>query len=108
MSIDLKVLLVEKLFDPLENEITNLHCNTGFGQCCSKPNIEVSPWEFLSWAFYLFFKWQSPTDFSLAQLKNQYKLPLISPSFCFDSHNGSYSNYRYRGLICRLFWVCRE
>lgn len=60
MSIESKVRLVELLFDRLENEITdfklqtNLHCLSGCGKCCTKPDIDASPLEFLPWAFHLF------------------------------------------------------
>ena len=60
MAIEQKVRQVEELFDRLEKEIkafkseTNLHCLSGCGKCCSKPNIDASPLEFLPWAFHLF------------------------------------------------------
>ena len=57
MAIEHKVRLVEELFDRLEKEIaifqseTHLHCIAGCGKCCSTPEIEASPLEFLPWAF---------------------------------------------------------
>jgi len=60
MSIESKVRLVENLFDKLENEITNfqsatsLQCISGCGKCCTTPDIDASPLEFLPWAFHLF------------------------------------------------------
>lgn len=109
MSIELKVQLVEKLFDRLENEITNfksqtnLHCNTGCGQCCSKPNIEASPLEFLPWAFYLFLNGKAEETLVELNSKTNTNCHLYRPLSVLDSNNGSCSNYRYRGLICRLF-----
>ncbi|MDR7209407.1 YkgJ family cysteine cluster protein [Flavobacterium piscis] len=109
MAIEHKVRLVEALFDRLEIEIaafkteTHLFCNAGCGKCCSTPNIDVSPLEFLPWAFHLFLNGKA--EETLAQLSN------ISTKNCFlyrplsvlENRKGSCSNYRYRGLICRLF-----
>ncbi len=109
MSIQSKVRRVEHLFDCLDSEIskfqikTNLHCISGCGKCCTKPDIEASPLEFFPWAFHLFLN-------GLAQ-KTLDELNNTSNSICYiyqplsllDSHNGSCGNYKYRGLICRLF-----
>jgi hypothetical protein len=60
MAIENKVRLLEELFEKLEKETTsfqtetNLNCLSGCGQCCSKPDIDASPLEFLPWAFNLF------------------------------------------------------
>ena len=109
MAIAHKVQLVESLFENLEIEITsfksetNLFCNRGCGKCCSKPNVEASPLEFLPWAFHLFLNGQA--EETLVQLNK------FSTKNCFlyqhlsvlEHHKGSCSNYKYRGLICRLF-----
>lgn len=109
MSIEEKVRQVEVLFDRLEVEIadfqseTHLHCNAGCGKCCSTPNIDASPLEFLPWAFHLFLNGKA--EETLKELSS------ISTRNCFlyrslsivECHKGSCSNYRYRGLICRLF-----
>lgn len=109
MSIESKVRLVELLFDRLENEITdfklqtNLHCLSGCGKCCTKPDIDASPLEFLPWAFHLFLN--DKAEFMLNAL-NEKKITnchLYQPLTLIDSPNGSCGNYRYRGLICRLF-----
>ena len=60
MSIVRKVKAVERIFNELEEEInnfkslTNLHCLSGCGKCCTKPDIEASPLEFLPLAFEWF------------------------------------------------------
>jgi len=109
MSIEHKVQLIEHLFDRLENEITNfksetnLHCLTGCGKCCSKPDINASPLEFLPWAFYLFLN--DKAEEMLVQLsdKTNSNCHLYRPLSILDSTNGNCDNYHYRGLICRLF-----
>ena len=109
MSIEHKVRLVEELFDRLENEIsafqseTNLHCRIGCGKCCSTPEIVASPLEFLPWALYLFLN--SKAEEMLVELNNKSNsnCHLYRPISILERNNGSCSNYRYRGLICRLF-----
>jgi uncharacterized protein len=109
MSIESKVRDVEKLFDRLENEInhfesqTQLHCLSGCGKCCTTPNIDASPLEFLPWAFYLFLNGKA--EAMLVELNNSSGsiCHLYRPLIVLESNNGSCSNYRYRGLICRLF-----
>ena len=109
MAIEEKVKQVEALFDRLEIEITafksdtHLYCNAGCGKCCSTPNIDASPLEFLPWAFHLFLNGKA--EETLKELTG------ISAKNCFlyrslsilEYHKGSCSNYRYRGLVCRLF-----
>ena len=109
MAIEHKVRLVEELFDRLEKEITafksetKLHCLTGCGKCCSKPDIDASPLEFLPWAFHLFLNGKA--EDTLFELNNSSitTCHIYRPFALIEEYNGSCSNYRYRGLICRLF-----
>lgn len=104
-----KVRLVEALFNQLEKEISNfksetsLHCLVGCGKCCSKPDIEASPLEFLPWALHLFLNGQA--EAVLLELDNSSisTCHIYRPFAVIEEFNGSCSNYRYRGLICRLF-----
>jgi hypothetical protein len=109
MAIEQKVRLVEELFIKLENEITvfksetSLHCLTGCGRCCSKPDIDASPLEFLPWAFHLFLNGKA--EETLLELNNSFVATchIYRPLALIEEYNGSCSNYIYRGLICRLF-----
>ncbi|CAN1566618.1 hypothetical protein MCETHM1_02941 [Flavobacteriaceae bacterium] len=109
MSIEHKVQLVEELFDRLENEInnlkskTNLHCISGCGQCCSKPNIDASPLEFLPWAFYLFLNGKAEVILEELNTKTTPFCHLYLSLSTTNSTNGKCTDYKYRGLICRLF-----
>jgi Fe-S-cluster containining protein len=109
MSIEHKVKLVEELFGRLENEITafksetNLECRTGCGKCCSTPNIDASPLEFLPWALHLFLNGKAEEMLEELNHKSNSNCHLYRPLAVLDRDNGSCSNYRYRGLICRLF-----
>lgn len=109
MAIELKVRQVEELFDRLDKEIINfksetkLHCLTGCGKCCSKPDIDASPLEFLPWALHLFLNGKA--EETLLELNNSSitTCHIYRPLALIEEYNGSCSNYRYRGLICRLF-----
>ena len=108
MGIEEKVRQVEALFDRLENEITafqsetHLYCNAGCGKCCSTPNIDASPLEFLPWAFHLFLNGKAEETLKLLNNTTSKNCLLYRPLSVLE-HKGSCSNYRYRGLICRLF-----
>ena len=109
MAIEEKVKQVEALFDRLEIEITafksetHLYCNAGCGKCCSTPNIDASPLEFLPWAFHLFLNGKA--EETLVELKNNKakNCHLYRSISILEYQKGSCSNYRYRGLVCRLF-----
>ncbi|TDD97324.1 YkgJ family cysteine cluster protein [Flavobacterium cellulosilyticum] len=109
MAIEHKVRQVEELFDRLDFEISNfksetkLHCLTGCGKCCSNPEIDASPLEFLPWALHLFLNGKA--EETLLELNNTSitTCHIYRPLALLEEYNGSCSNYRYRGLICRLF-----
>lgn len=109
MAIEQKVRQVEALFNHLEKEIqtfksdTQLDCRIGCGKCCAKPDIDASPLEFLPWAFHLFLNGKA--EETLLELKNSANTSchIYRPLALLEEYNGSCSNYRYRGLICRLF-----
>jgi len=109
MAIEGKVKLVEELFSRLENEISTfqsesqLHCLSGCGKCCTKPDISASPLEFLPWAFHLFLNGQAEKMLEELELKTDTNCQIYRPLTALDSNNGSCGEYKYRGLICRLF-----
>jgi uncharacterized protein len=109
MSIQSKVRRIEQLFDRLDGEIstfqsqTSLHCITGCGKCCTKPDIEASPLEFLPWAFHLFLNGLAQKALTELNETSNTICHIYQPLSMLDNHKGSCSNYKYRGLICRLF-----
>ncbi|AUP78319.1 YkgJ family cysteine cluster protein [Flavivirga eckloniae] len=107
MSIERKVYLVENLFSKLEQETaqfeqsSGISCVSGCGKCCTYPNVEASPIEFLPWAFQLFLNGEA--EKTIIQLnKTQSSTCLIYKPLSIINQ-GRCSNYKYRGLICRLF-----
>lgn len=109
MSIERRVEAVEKLFKKLDYEInsfantTKLHCKTGCGKCCNKPDIEASPLEFLPWAFHLFLNGEAENMLEKLQIKSSPVCHIYNPITLLEKSKGNCSNYQYRGLICRLF-----
>ena len=107
MSIERRVRLVEGLFYQLEEESSQFQkssgigCVAGCGKCCTYPDVEASPLEFLPWAFHLFLNGEAEETLDLL---NQTHVPtclIYKPLSVIDQ--GRCGNYKYRGLICRLF-----
>jgi uncharacterized protein len=101
-----KVQAVEEVFQKLDDEITSfqqrstLHCKAGCGKCCFKPDIEATAIEFLPFAHFLYkngkaFEW-------LQRLKDKPDslCLILNPT---RQQEGLCSEYKHRGLICRLF-----
>lgn len=107
MSIERKVQLVEKLFSKLEQETaqfeqsSGLCCVSGCGKCCTYPNIEASPLEFLPWAFHLFLNNEAEKTINKLNETRSTSCFIYKPLSIINQ--GRCSNYKYRGLICRLF-----
>ncbi len=107
MTLEEKISAVEEVFENLALEVSlfqtksSLGCKTGCGKCCFKPNIEATILEFLPFAEYLYrqgtaYEWLEKTAKSdgdaICVLLNSQQL-----------ETGMCTQYKYRGLICRLF-----
>ncbi|MFC2110121.1 YkgJ family cysteine cluster protein [Bacteroidota bacterium] len=107
MSIERRVQLVENLFSKLDQESaqfaqnSGIRCNPGCGKCCSYSDIEASPLEFLPWAFHLFLNGEAENTLNL--LNKTYSLTCFIYKPLIILNQGRCSDYKYRGLICRLF-----
>jgi len=107
MSIERKVQLIEQLFYQLEKESaqfqesSGIRCVSGCGKCCSYPNIEASPLEFLPWAFHLFLNGEAEKTLTRLNETKSSTCFIYEPSTIINQ--GSCKSYKYRGLICRLF-----
>jgi len=108
-SIENRVRLIETLFHNLDIEIaefqekTHLSCIAGCGKCCSTPEIDASPVEFLPWAFYVFLNGKAEETLSELEQNTTATCFLYRPKSLAEFTMGNCSNYQYRGLICRLF-----
>jgi len=106
MRIERLVAQVEELFQQLDSSIqefqqsTTLHCKFGCGKCCFKPDIEATTLEFLPFALHLYKQ-----GFAVEWLQ---RLETSDSSICLilnptSQSAGLCSEYKHRGLICRLF-----
>jgi uncharacterized protein len=106
MELEEKVLAVEKVFENLDMEISKfqqwsgLGCKWGCGKCCFKADIEASVLEFLPFAYHLY-----KNDLAWEWLE---KLKATEDPICvilnpLQNGAGLCSEYKHRGLICRLF-----
>jgi Fe-S-cluster containining protein len=107
MSIERRAKLVEKLFYQLEQETaqfqkaSGLGCVAGCGKCCTHPDVEASPLEFLPWAFHLFLNGEA--EKMLMELNQTDSSGCLIYKPTPGVNRGSCGSYKYRGLICRLF-----
>jgi len=109
MSIEKKVRAVELLYAGLDQEIvafqaqTALHCKAGCGKCCTHAEVDASPLEFIPWAFHLFLNGTAFKTLEELKAKSSPICHIYQPLSVVDSASGKCGDYRYRGLICRLF-----
>ena len=102
-----KVKAVEEVFEELEKEIssfqgtTKLHCIPGCGACCKKPDIEATSLEFLPFAHHLYTLGEAENILEKLN-SNPGDTCIIFKSF-ETANGGTCTEYKYRGLICRLF-----
>ena len=107
MSIERRVQLIEKLFHQLEQEtaqfqkVSGIGCVAGCGKCCTNPDVEASPLEFIPWAFHLFLKGEAENTLALLNSETKAQCHIYKPTGVINK--GSCGDYKYRGLICRLF-----
>jgi len=107
MSVERRVQLVEGLFHQLEIETNQfvktagIGCVSGCGKCCTYANVEASPLEFLPWAFHLFLNGEAQATLNILNKTNSKTCIIYKPLAALNQ--GRCSNYKYRGLICRLF-----
>jgi len=100
-----KVKAVEALFEQLDAEIdafqswSTLKCAFGCGKCCYKSDIEATILEFIPFAHFLYtqdraYDWLEKLKFDSPVCN------ILNPG---QAGTGLCSEYKHRGLICRLF-----
>jgi len=105
MTLADKVKSVEDVFQVLDTEIASfqewsgLHCASGCGKCCFKPDINATILEFLPLAYHAF------KENKAIELYEKVKDQPESLCIILDSQRtqGMCSNYKNRGMICRIF-----
>lgn len=106
MTPEEKVREVEAVFEKLDNEIaqfqsaTGMHCKFGCGKCCFKPDIEATPLEFLPFALHLYREGLAEQWYDKLTDSNEPLCVILNPT---QAGAGLCTEYKHRGLICRLF-----
>ncbi|HEX8059407.1 MAG TPA: YkgJ family cysteine cluster protein [Cyclobacteriaceae bacterium] len=108
MTIEEKVHEVESVFQKLDEAIaafqsaTGIHCKFGCGKCCFKPDIEATPLEFLPFALHLYKEGNAESWYTQLTTHNpqQTTCLILNPT---QAGAGLCTEYKHRGLICRLF-----
>lgn len=106
MDLPAKIKAVEDVFETLDNEIASfqswsaLGCKVGCGKCCFKADIEATILEFLPFAQYLYAQDQAFEWLEKIKTADTTLCTILNP---LQGGIGMCSQYRHRGLICRLF-----
>ncbi len=106
-TLPTKVNEVKRLYKRLDAEIeafqksTTLHCLSGCGECCKKPDIEATPLEFLPLALQLFDEGKAEQALEDIKQKKDSLCYVFRPNV--TNFGGLCNEYPNRGLICRLF-----
>lgn len=106
MDLQEKIKAVENVFEELDKEIasfqswSSLGCKIGCGKCCFKADIEATILEFLPFAQFLHEQGQAFEWLEKISSSDQTLCAILDPR---QAVVGLCSQYRHRGLICRLF-----
>jgi Fe-S-cluster containining protein len=106
MTIEEKVHEVESVFEKLDGEIsafqiaTGMHCKFGCGKCCFKADIEATPLEFLPFALHLYKNGRAEEWHHKLLSSEEQLCVILNPT---QGGAGLCTEYKHRGLICRLF-----
>jgi Fe-S-cluster containining protein len=106
MTLEEKVNEVEAVFQKLDDEIagfqssTGIHCKFGCGKCCFKPDIEATALEFLPFALHLYKEGRAEEWYDKLVSSEEQLCHILNPT---QAGAGLCTEYKHRGLICRLF-----
>ena len=104
-----KSLLVRGVFDELQVETdsftsqSKVTCISGCGLCCTNPKVSASVLEFLPLAFDLYFKGLAEEYLEILSSTTDDSYCIILKKLSISADAGHCSDYKNRGLICRLF-----
>lgn len=104
-----KIQQVEELFNELETEIdsfknlSKIKCLSGCFKCCINPEIEATVLEFLPFALYIVQAGREEEWLAKIDANSESDICAILDESLGEKIGGGCSEYKYRGLICRLF-----
>lgn len=106
MTLEQKVAEVESVFEKLDKEIaefrgwSGLYCPSGCGKCCFKADIEATVIEFLPFASHIYKSGKALPWLEELKKNDSPVCRILNPQ---QAGQGLCSEYKHRGLICRLF-----
>lgn len=106
MDLPEKINAVEEVFENLDKEIasfqswSSLGCKIGCGKCCFKADIEATVLEFLPFAQHLYNNQLTDDWLEKIETTDTTLCSILNP---LQNGVGMCSQYKHRGLICRLF-----
>src|SRR5215204_1577058 len=106
MTLSDKVAAVETVFNQLDTAIasfqssTGMHCKFGCGKCCFKADIEATSLEFLPFALHLYKEGKAEEWYEKLVASDIQICHILNPT---QAGAGLCTEYKHRGLICRLF-----
>jgi uncharacterized protein len=109
MNLTEKSLEVREVFKKLEVETSRftreskLFCFTGCGKCCMNPNISASVLEFLPLAYDLYQEGKADEALELIESTGEEGYCILFKKTSAGLDTGHCTDYKNRGLICRLF-----
>lgn len=80
-----------------------MHCLTGCGLCCRKPDITATPLEFLPLAWALWSEGKALAFYEEVTASKENTICTLFAPLHESSTGGMCRRYTSRGLICRLF-----
>ena len=105
-----KILAVRKVFAEADKVVASYRkssrivCELNCYACCTKPDIKVTILEFLLLAYDLFKKGEAEKVYDEIQAFNSGNIcKLLVPLALNEEEIKGCSDYKYRGLICRMF-----
>ncbi|WP_143962836.1 YkgJ family cysteine cluster protein [Litoribacter populi] len=109
MNLSEKALEVSRVFDLLSEDTSKfaaksgLSCVIGCGKCCMNPKVSASVLEFLPLAFDLYRTGKADEAMGKLETMGEGDFCLLFNQTNFATNSGSCSDYKHRGMICRLF-----
>jgi Fe-S-cluster containining protein len=105
MTLAEKVNSVEEVFQALDHDLTSfqtqsgLHCKSGCGKCCQKPDIDATVLEFLPMAYHAFKQNTSEELYEKASSQPDGLCLMLDST----KSSGMCLDYKFRGMVCRVF-----
>jgi uncharacterized protein len=109
MNLQEKALEVRRVFEEVDIEIdaylseSKLGCISGCGFCCANPKVMATVLEFVPFAFDLFERGIADQVYERLEKIDAKEFCIVYRATSEDGASGFCSEYKNRGMICRVF-----